>query len=168
MAARAPVTAYVGLGANLGDARATMAWAVQQLSALPDCTRSQVSGLYASAPWQAQGPDYFNAVLALDVTLTAPALWQTLVGLEQVAGRQRPYRHAPRCLDLDLLFYGQASVQSAALTLPHPRWHERAFVLQPMHELAPHWVPPELLQRTAQQPCTRVAHAGWVDAALAE
>ncbi|MEY3036213.1 MAG: hypothetical protein RLZ34_823, partial [Pseudomonadota bacterium] len=78
MAARAPVTAYVGLGANLGDARATMAWAVQQLSALPACTRSQVSGLYASAPWQAQGPDYFNAVLALDVTLTAPALWQTL------------------------------------------------------------------------------------------
>jgi 2-amino-4-hydroxy-6-hydroxymethyldihydropteridine diphosphokinase len=69
---------------------------------------------------------------------------------------------------LDLLFYGQASMQSAALTLPHPRWHERAFVLQPLRELAPHWVPPELLQRTAQQPCTRVAHAGWVDAALAE
>ena len=87
---RAHVAAYVGLGGNEGGGGATMAWAVQQLRALAACTRSQVWGLYGSAPWQAQGPDYFNAVLALDVTLTAPALWQTLVGLEQVAGRQRP------------------------------------------------------------------------------
>lgn len=159
---RTPVRAYVGLGANLGQARQTLAWAVHRLAALPDVANPVWSGLFASAPWQAEGPDYFNAVLGMDVRYTAPELWRHLAALEYEAGRRRPYRHAPRSLDLDLLFYGTAAIASATLTVPHPRWHERAFVLMPLHELAPNLVTPAMLRATAAQRCTRVADPQWV------
>ena len=76
----------------------------------------------------------------LETRLTAPELLQALQGLEQAAGRERPYRNAPRTLDLDLLLYGGGRIASAALTVPHPRLRERAFVLLPLHEVAPHLV----------------------------
>jgi 2-amino-4-hydroxy-6-hydroxymethyldihydropteridine diphosphokinase len=85
----------------------------------------------------AGGPDYVNAVAEVATRLTAPDLLVHLEAIENAAGRERPYRNAPRTLDLDLLLYGEASIASPALTVPHPRMRERAFVLLPLQELAP-------------------------------
>lgn len=134
---REPVTACIALGANLGDARATVARAVRDLRVLPQTRVQAVSRLYRTAPHEAIGPDFINAVVKVMTDLTAPALLQALQSLEQAAGRERPYRHAPRTLDLDLLFYGDARIDSPALTVPHPRWRERAFVLHPLADVAP-------------------------------
>ena len=108
--------------------------------------------LFRSAPHQAQGPDYINSVVRFDTTLTAPALLNALQDLEAAAGRERPYRHAPRTLDLDLLFYGSARIDSPKLIVPHPRWSERAFVLRPLADVSPEKVGPDLLQAVADQP----------------
>lgn len=138
---RAPVTAFVGLGANLGDARAAVQAALRALNELPQTRLVQYSRLYCSAPYEASGPDFINAVAQLDTGLTAPALLNLLQALENAAGRQRPYVNAPRTLDLDLLLYGDACIDSPRLTVPHPRLYERAFVLLPLAELAPEHVP---------------------------
>lgn len=143
------VLTYVALGANLGDAQATVRWAMAQLGALAHSRLSQCSSLYKSAPVDASGPDYVNAVVALETDLIAPVLLQQLHRIESLAGRERPYPNAPRTLDLDLLLYGEASVHSPQLTLPHPRMHQRAFVLVPLAEIAPHRVDP--VQLTALQ-----------------
>ncbi len=134
---RAPVLAYIGLGANLGEPVAALQAALVSLAALPQCQLLRRSALYGSAPIDSSGPDYVNAVAELSTTLTAPALLQALQQVELGAGRERPYRNAPRTLDLDLLLYGSATIQSAALTVPHPRMYERAFVLLPLAELLP-------------------------------
>ncbi len=135
--AREAVTAFVGLGANLGDARASVLQALADLSALPETRVCARSRLYRTAPHEAQGPDFVNAVARLETRLSAPALLAQLQALEQAAGRERPYFHAPRTLDLDLLLYGDARIDSPRLTVPHPRMHVRAFVLHPLAELAP-------------------------------
>src|SRR5512135_52777 len=135
--AEAPVRAYIGLGANLGDARAAIAAAVDAIAALPGTRGCRCSSLYRAAPVDAEGPDFVNAVVALDTTLDPAALLSALQALETAAGRTRPYRNAPRLLDLDLLAYGHTRVATPALTLPHPRLHQRAFVLRPLLELAP-------------------------------
>lgn len=129
--------AYVGLGANLGDARAALAAACDAIADLPEVRLRGRSGLYRSAPVDAGGPDYLNAVAALDTTLEPQALLRALLEIETRHGRERPYRHAPRTLDLDLLLYADLHLETPVLTLPHPRGHLRAFVLQPLHELAP-------------------------------
>lgn len=129
--------AYVGLGANLGQARATLDAALQALAGLPETRMVAVSSVYRSAPVQAQGPDFFNAVAELSTTLAPLALLRALQAIEQAHGRQRPYRNAPRTLDLDLLLYGELVLNAPELTLPHPRLHERAFVLEPLVELHP-------------------------------
>lgn len=131
-------TVAIGLGANLGDARATLAWAVQQLAAHPAVQLQRVSSLYRTHPVDAEGPDYLNAVALLTTSLEPQALLGLLQGLEQQAGRERPYRNAPRTLDLDLLLYGQRVLNTDHLTLPHPRLHLRRFVLEPLAEVAPH------------------------------
>lgn len=146
---REPVTAYVGLGANLGDAIAAVRQALQALAQLPQTTLAAHSSLYRSAPVGAGGPDFINAVAALSTRLTAPELLDRLQALEQQAGRERPYPNAPRTLDLDLLLYGDARIASPRLVLPHPRLHERAFVLLPLAEVAPARVSPA--QRAAVQ-----------------
>jgi 2-amino-4-hydroxy-6-hydroxymethyldihydropteridine diphosphokinase len=130
--------AYIGLGANLGDARATLRDAVHRLAQLPATTVVHVSQTWRSAPVDATGPDFYNAVAAVDTRLDAEALLAALHAIEAAHGRERPYRNAPRTLDLDLLLYGQATVHTAQLTLPHPRMHLRRFVLGPLLELAPH------------------------------
>lgn len=130
---------FVGLGANLGDAFATVQAALTALAALPATSLEAVSAMYRSAPIDAAGPDYVNAVAELRSELEPEALLLQLQALEQQFGRQRTYRHAPRTLDLDLLFFGRRRVASAVLTLPHPRAHERAFVLAPLADLAPDW-----------------------------
>lgn len=153
---RDPVTAWVALGANLGDARAAVQQALRDLHGLPGTTPVAASSLYRTAPHEAQGPDYINAVAAIATRLSAPALLHALQALEHAAGRQRPYLNAPRTLDLDLLFYGDACIDSPRLTVPHPRWHERAFVLVPLAEIAPQRVPGHLLQAVAGQPIEKL------------
>ncbi|KQQ47485.1 2-amino-4-hydroxy-6-hydroxymethyldihydropteridine pyrophosphokinase [Duganella sp. Leaf126] len=129
--------AYIGIGANLGDARANVADAIARLQKVPGCTLMATSRLYRTAPIDAGGDDYINAVARVATTLPAHDLLQALHGIEQAHGRERPYRNAPRTLDLDLLLYGDAVIDSNDLTVPHPRITERAFVLVPLVELAP-------------------------------
>ncbi|WP_170162265.1 2-amino-4-hydroxy-6-hydroxymethyldihydropteridine diphosphokinase [Caldimonas tepidiphila] len=132
-----PARAYVGLGANLGDAPATLRAAARSLRALPGGATLRLSRLYRTAPVDAGGPDYLNAVAALDTPLGPVELLDALQALELAHGRERPYRNAPRTLDLDLLLHGDTRLDTARLVLPHPRLHERAFVLVPLAELAP-------------------------------
>jgi 2-amino-4-hydroxy-6-hydroxymethyldihydropteridine diphosphokinase len=140
MSPRAPVAAWVALGANLGDPRSTLGLAISAMGELPGTQLVRGSSLYRSTPLDADGPDYVNAVVEISTTLTAPALLAELQGLEQAAGRVRPYPNAPRTLDLDLLLYGSGSIQSANLTVPHPRMAARGFVLLPLQEIAPQLV----------------------------
>lgn len=156
---RAWTTAFVGLGANVGDARAQLQWAVQHIGQLPQVREVVCSSLYRSAPIDcAPGdPDFFNAVLRLQTRLAAPQLLVALQALELQAGRQRPYRNAPRVLDLDLLLFGQGSIDSPGLIVPHPRIWERAFVLYPLAELAPDQVTPQALDSVRQQALSRCA-----------
>lgn len=165
----APQRAYVGLGANLGEARAALREAVLALAALPGTTLAAVSSLYRTAPIDSSGPDYFNAVAALDTTLEPLALLQALQAIEQAHGRERPYRNAPRTLDLDLLLHGEAVLDTPTLTLPHPRIAQRAFVLHPLAELAPGSALPgrgrvdRLLPAVADQRIERCAGPDWAD-----
>jgi 2-amino-4-hydroxy-6-hydroxymethyldihydropteridine diphosphokinase len=156
MAARSPVVATVGLGANLGDPQAALAGAIAALAALEGVKLVAQSSFYRSAPIDSSGPDYVNAVVQLQTNLSAPALLAQLQGIEQSAGRERPYRNAPRTLDLDLLLFGDASIQSPSLTLPHPRMWQRAFVLLPLAEIAPALVSAALLDSVKDQILERV------------
>ena len=149
--------AYVALGANLGDAAAVVASAIDALNRLADTRLEARSHLYRTAPVDAQGPDFINAVAAVSTRLTAPDLLLALQQLEQRAGRERPYRNAPRTLDLDLLLYGDARIDSPSLTVPHPRMMERAFVLIPLAEIAPDLVPAAALAAVAGQRIERLS-----------
>ena len=140
--ADASVPAYIGLGANLGDARATLSAALTALGRLPETTLRATSSTYRSAPIESSGPDYLNAVARLDTRLSPLALLVELQRIEHEHGRERPYRNAPRTLDLDLLLYGDQRIDLPGLTVPHPWLHERAFVLRPLAELAPELVVP--------------------------
>lgn len=153
---REPVTAYVGLGANLGDPVAALADAIQQLGACPGVVVSAESSYYCTAPIDSSGPDYINAVVAVQTTLTAPGLLARLQSIEAAAGRERPYRNAPRTLDLDILLYGDACVSSATLSIPHPRMWQRAFVLLPLAEIAPQRITAAQLQAVAGQGIARL------------
>lgn len=154
---RPAVRAHVALGANLGDAIATVQDAMRWLATLPGTTVCAVSSLYRTAPWEASGPDFINAVVALDTQLTAPDLLACLHALEARAGRERPYLNAPRTLDLDLLLYGSGRIASPRLTVPHPRMWQRAFVLVPLAEVAPALVSADALRAVAAQDGVRVA-----------
>jgi len=138
------VKAFIGLGANLGDARGTLSLARQALSELPDSTLLASSSVYRSAPVAATGADYLNAVVALETRLSPIALLQALQRIEAAHGRQRPYANAPRTLDLDLLLADDQVIDEPGLQVPHPRLHERAFVLQPLLEIAPDAAHPRL------------------------
>lgn len=164
-AAREPVTAYVALGANLGDAAATLRQAMEAMDRWHGTRVSARSSLYRTAPVDAGGPDYVNAVAQLATELTAPELLRALQDLELAAGRQRPYRHAPRTLDLDLLLYGDARIDSPRLTVPHPRMPERAFVLVPLAEIAPDRVSAAALTAVAGQAIARLDEPARLSAA---
>jgi 2-amino-4-hydroxy-6-hydroxymethyldihydropteridine diphosphokinase len=139
-----PVAAYIGIGANLGDARANVEDALARLAALPGARLAAASSLYRTAPIDSSGDDYVNAVALLDTTLAPHALLRALQSIEQAHGRKRPYHNAPRTLDLDLLLYGEEVIGDApTLLVPHPRLHERAFVLMPLAEIAPSLVIPD-------------------------
>ena len=153
---RAVVTAYIGLGANLGDAQQTLRGAVQALAQTPGIDRVVSSGFYRTAPIEATGPDYINAVAQVHTQLNAMDLLAALQAIEQAAGRERPYRNAPRTLDLDVLLYGGGHVNSPTLTVPHPRMGERAFVLVPLADVAPELVPAGALSAVASQTITPI------------
>ena len=153
------VRAYIALGANLGDAQGTVRAAMDEVARLPQTQLVAASSLYRTAPVDSSGPDYINAVMAVDTGLTAAELLQAMQQIELQAGRERPYRNAPRTLDLDLLMYGELVQEDAALTLPHPRMFQRAFVLVPLHEIAPERVTAEQLEAVADQGIVRIDEA---------
>jgi len=156
------VQACIGLGANLGDASATLAAAIDALRALPQSALRAVSSIWRSSPIDSSGPDYLNAVALIETRLVPQALLEALQRIERAHGRERPYRNAPRTLDLDLLLYGDESIATPTLQVPHPRLHERAFVLRPLAEVAPglvvagHGRVEDLLLRVADQRVDRL------------
>ena len=132
------VAAFIGLGSNLDDPQAQLNRAVAILSQTHGITVRQVSSYYRTAPWgDTAQPDFINAVVQVDTDLAADVLMDTLIQIEVEAGRIRERRWGPRTLDLDLLLYGDTVRDTPQLQLPHPRMHERRFVLEPLAELAP-------------------------------
>ena len=154
-------TVWIGLGANLGERADALRAALLAIAALEGTQVRRVSSLYRSAPVDAGGPDYLNAVAELSTTLAPQALLQALQAIELAAGRQRPYRNAPRTRDLDIVDWADATIDTATLTVPHPRLWQRAFVLRPLAELVPQRVPASALQAVQTQAIERYAAPGW-------
>ena len=131
-------TAYVALGANIGDPAATVLAAFTALAGLPESRVLRTSSLYRTLPVGLRNqPDFINAAAVLETALSAEALLDALLDLETRFGRHRRDRNGPRTLDLDLLLYNDSEVRLPRLTVPHPRLHLRAFVLCPLAEIAP-------------------------------
>ncbi len=154
---RLPVRAYIGLGSNRGDAQRHLERAIAQLAALPQTQRIQSAPFYRTAP---QGvvrrqPPYLNTVVALDTRLSVGELFAALRRIEREHRRARPYPKAPRTLDLDLLLYGDRLSRSRRITLPHPRLHERPFVLIPLLDLANAVIPGKGRATVMLQRCSR-------------
>ncbi len=137
----APVPAWVALGGNQGEVGATLQAATLAVGALAGTRIVQASALYRTPAWgRTDQPDFINGVLAIETTLPAPALLDRLLAIERRFGRLRDQeagRWGPRTLDLDLLLYGDQVLELPGLSLPHPRLHERAFVLVPLAEISP-------------------------------
>jgi len=131
--------------------------ALRDLAALPQTQLVRASSLYRSAPVDSSGPDYVNAVAEIRTALSPDDLLAELQGLEQAAGRERPWPNAPRTLDLDILLYDELQLRGPTLTIPHPRMHERAFVLVPLAEIAPARVTPAQLQAVNSQGIARLS-----------
>jgi|SRR5699024_2185472 len=147
--------AYIGLGANLGDRQNTLHDAISGINALDNSQVTLVSPFYRSAPVDADGPEYINAVIQLTTTATPQLLLEQLQAIEQQHGRKRPYKNAPRTLDLDILLFDDICCNTAFLTLPHPRMHERAFVLRPLADIFPAC---QLIQGSIQDLIARCEH----------
>jgi 2-amino-4-hydroxy-6-hydroxymethyldihydropteridine diphosphokinase len=155
--------AYIGLGSNLAEPETQVERALQELGSLPRSRLVRRSSLYRSAPvGYAAQPDFVNAVAALDTELDAHGLLRELQALEAGHGRERSFANAPRTLDLDLLLFGDERIADSELVVPHPRMHERAFVLEPLVEVAPdaqipgHGKVQTLLARCADQNLQRI------------
>lgn len=132
------VRAFVALGSNLESPAQQVRLAISALDQLPSTRVLQASSLYQTPPWGVlDQPDFVNAVAELETALTPLDLLSELQRLEEEAGRVRARRFGPRVLDLDLLWHGQGAIDTPFLTLPHPRMHERAFVMLPLAEIAP-------------------------------
>jgi len=130
--------AFIGLGSNLADPLVQVRQALMELESIPGTRVTARSSLYRTSPvGYLEQPDFINAVASVQTTLKPQALLAALLAIENRHGRRRTMRNAPRTLDLDLLLYGEAVFDQDGLTLPHPRLHERAFVLAPLAEIAP-------------------------------
>lgn len=159
-----PVTAYVALGSNLDAPRAQVEHAFEALARLPRTTLHSRSRLYRTPPWGfVDQPDFVNAAARLETALSPRELLDVLLSVEQQAGRVRGPANGPRTLDLDLLLHGAAAINEAGLVIPHPRLHQRAFVLLPLADLAPELDIPgqgrvsDLLSRVDTQGCIPLA-----------
>lgn len=131
------VIACIGIGSNLGDARGNVQRAILRLDKLTSSRLTGQSALFRTAPVDAGGDDYINAVAAIETRLPATDLLKELQGIERDFGRERPYPNAPRTLDLDILLYGEHTIVTDSLVVPHPRLTERAFALIPLLQLDP-------------------------------
>ena len=158
--------AFVGLGSNLADPVFQVLRALEALGRLPQTRVVRRSSLYRSAPvGYLEQPDFINAVALVETELMPHALLDALLALEHEFGRTREFQNAPRTLDLDVLLYDDLSHHEHGLTIPHPQMHLRAFVLQPLLEIAPDCVIPgvgsvaEASQRCVGQKLERMAHA---------
>jgi 2-amino-4-hydroxy-6-hydroxymethyldihydropteridine diphosphokinase len=152
--------AYIALGANLGDRAANIARALELLRATPSVRVTAASRLWETAPLGPPQPAYLNAAAALDTTLDALALLARLHEIERELGRTRgAERNLPRTLDLDLLLFGGLAIDAPELVVPHPRMHERAFVLEPLAEIAGDEVHP-VLREAISALATRVRDPG--------
>jgi 2-amino-4-hydroxy-6-hydroxymethyldihydropteridine diphosphokinase len=155
--------AFVGIGSNLQDPLRQVREAIAELDRLPHTRLVKQSSLYRTAPvGHAAQPDFINAVAQLETGLPAERLLAELQHIEQRHGRERSFANAPRTLDLDILLYGAAQLSLPELLIPHPRMHERAFVLKPLAEIAPdasipgHGTARALLAQCAQQEVERI------------
>ena len=157
--AASTVKAWLALGANLGDAQATIRQAIAAVQNWPHTRLLKASSLYRTAPVDADGPDYINAVVEVQTGLSPLELLHHCQLQEQAAGRQRPYRNAPRTLDMDIVLYADQHVDLPELTVPHPRMWQRAFVLLPLAEIAPEKVSRQQLQAVLEQRIERLAAA---------
>ena len=132
------VTAFIGLGSNLADPLVQVRQALVELDSIPGTRVTARSSFYRTSPvGLLEQPDFINAVASVRTTLKPLALLAALLAIENRHGRRRSIRNAPRTLDLDLLLYGEQVLGQDGLSLPHPRLHERAFVLAPLAEIAP-------------------------------
>ena len=128
---------YIGLGSNLGDAVSHVATAIGRLDDLPETRVEHQSSLFRTAPIEANGNDFVNAVAKIRTALSAPDLLRELQRIENEFGRERPHVNAPRTLDLDILLYGNQTILTPALIVPHPRLTRRAFALIPLLQIDP-------------------------------
>ena len=129
--------AFIGLGGNIGDTKQLIKDAIVCLAQYPELRILTRSCMYQSAPVDADGDDFINAVISLETQISPEELLRICQQVEQSFGRERPYVNAPRTLDLDVLAYDQVAINNDALTIPHPRMIERSFVLYPLLEIAP-------------------------------
>ncbi len=156
--------AYIGLGSNMGDGAEAIRRALAVLQSADDIELLRVSSLYSTAAWgRTEQPDFTNAVAEISTSMTAQQLLQKLLQLESELGRTRDRGHwGPRLIDLDILSYASEQISTANLTLPHPRMHERAFVLIPLLELEPDYSiaglgsAQEWLEKLQNQPVQRI------------
>lgn len=131
-----PAIAYIGIGSNVGEPQAQVARALRELEGLPDTRLIRYSSLYETEPVGLRDqPGFINAVALVDTALSPRALLDELLDIEQRHGRVRAVKNGPRTLDLDILLYGNVRVHEEGLTIPHPRMHERGFVLEPLLEV---------------------------------
>lgn len=163
----AGVTAFLGLGGNIGDPAAAMAAALRTLDVAPQCRVVAVSSLYRTPPWgKTDQPDFLNAVAELDTSLTPRGLLALCLDTERSLKRERRERWGPRVIDMDILVFGNERIEEDGLQVPHPRMLERAFVMVPLAEIAPELV---LAGKKAAVHAAaldkggieRVAEAGW-------
>jgi 2-amino-4-hydroxy-6-hydroxymethyldihydropteridine diphosphokinase len=131
------VSAYIGIGSNLGNPVDNVERAIQELGKLPKTRISARSSLFLTGPVDAAGDDYVNAVAQIETELSSQDLLHALLSVERSFGRERPFLNAPRTLDLDLLLYGKETIAMPSLQVPHPRMTQRAFVMIPLLEIDP-------------------------------
>jgi 2-amino-4-hydroxy-6-hydroxymethyldihydropteridine diphosphokinase len=163
----APVDAAIGLGGNLGDRRGFIARALAALAAQPGIRLLAVSALYETEPWgKIDQPSFLNAAARIATELPPRRLLKAAIAVERSLGRERGERWGPRTIDLDILLYGDRTVEEPGLTIPHPRLTERPFVLAPLADVMPEAriagrTVGEWLARTGRAGLTMVAPAGW-------
>jgi len=139
------MTAYLGLGSNMGERLDFLNGAVRRLDSTPGIVVARVSPVYESTPVGGPPqPDYLNAVVEIDTVLDARGLLRCCLGIEDALGRKRTVRFGPRTIDIDIELFGDMVIESGDLIVPHPRMHERVFVLRPLADIAPDVVHPVL------------------------
>lgn len=148
---------FIGIGSNLGDRAGYFEFAQKEMFLVAGAKVLECSPVYETEPVEAEGGPFLNAVWSFETDLLPQELLGKMQEIEAKANRQRNKPHAARTLDLDILFYGDQVIREAGVTVPHPRLHERAFVLQPFCDLEPEWVHPQL-KRTMKQLLEELNH----------